>query len=107
MKTIGVLREGSLKDKCFCTEGLMCQIYHEDTGLGDWVRDEGSNTYMFRRPFQHVAEHTAPPEVYEHFGLPHEFQGKPPYGDSWRLNALNDRGLSFKQIAKVLKRFVK
>ncbi len=107
----GALRVGAKKDRCFCVEGLMCDIFYEETGEGEWVKSEvfeltQKNEYEFRLPSMPYSSQSAPKEVIEYFGIPQNIPWSRPWEKvqhMYRLQTLNDtEGLTFKEFADLL-----
>ncbi len=99
------LRIGPLTDRCLCVEGLMCEMFRQDTGKGEWISRDWHGDYLFSLRGNSLADayETAPPEVYDHFGLPvPEECTSRAYDGVYELNQLNDKGYSFPKIADVL-----
>jgi len=60
---------------CYCLEGALCEVYHEETGRGKWVESDWNlEATAGARRFE-TTEHedwgTLPPVVRRYFNLPH------------------------------------
>jgi len=87
---------------CFCFAGVMCDLFHKETGEGQWEYKEspsGEPPYAYFRLQTPTGPWTTstfpPPEVVEYFGIFWE--------TAMRLINLNDQGSSFKELAQRLR----
>ena len=99
------------RDEGFCCLGVACDIYHEATGDGEWIRIDGGS-YEFVA-FDYTASAYLPDTVRKWLGLDH-FSGRSEQGISavnlegnrinWdSLVHMNDGGQSFAAIAEALR----
>jgi hypothetical protein len=93
---------GTLRtEKGFCCLGVVCDIYHRETGLGNWNLGEDNHYYSFVIDSSGVAEaRILPLEVREWIGF-NTRSGRfdPNSVFDGTLTALNDSGASFPEIA--------
>lgn len=80
--------------ECFCVGGLMCDSYIQETGVGQWRRDNTGATYFWLFD-DYDSYSTVLIDVQNHFGL--------TSNDIARCYALNDTDqLTFPQMADKL-----
>ena len=113
-KWIKALKSGEYKqtqsflrtDKGYCCLGVLCDLYHKETGKGEWEehRDDFGNYYKFKTDNPSEADtKLLPRDVVKWAGLPGQIgvylKG---YGEKDIISALNDDGFSFNQLTKII-----
>lgn len=113
-KWIKALKSGEYKktesflrtDKGYCCLGVLCDLYHKETGKGEWEKHhyDFGNYYKFKtdNPSEKDSK-LLPFDVVRWAGLPDQV-GVPlnGYGEKDIISALNDAGFSFNQLTKVI-----
>jgi hypothetical protein len=96
-KTVGALRKGD----CYCTLGVLCDLYRKKHKRVEWVKDTGSrDTYSL-----YGLHAMLPTQVQEWAGLSYHDVVQDVYGQRVRLMKLNDRyDTTFEQMADAIER---
>lgn len=93
------------KEGRFCCLGVACDLFHKETGLGQWMEDEA-----FRVGALNGSHSTLPPSVAAWLGVKHNAANPDTSVLNKKLNItysiaeLNDAGWTFDQIADVIER---
>lgn len=84
-------------DQGYCCLGVACDVFHQDTGQGEW---ELTDAFILRGESQ---ETYPPAEVMEYFGIA-TYSPTVLFSSSAKkeVAALNDEGYSFEKIANLL-----
>lgn len=106
-KTKGQLKKGQ---KSFCCLGVLCDLYHKETGTGNWIYARGDEPH-FDDGVSDGSSGILPMAVKEWAGM-YSREGAPRYGAlanvtsiaHYSLPDINDNTkLSFKGIAKIIR----
>lgn len=97
--------KGSLRNEesKYCCLGVLCDLYHKETGLGKWVFVEGDPNFRFVINDKNGDNSAAflPDSVKKWAGI--EYARATIPGRTVSLAGLNDTGSSFAEIAKIIK----
>lgn len=111
-KWLAALRSGEYKqaggrlrnaNNQFCCLGVLCDLYHKETGLGEWGRDAYSGNIGFKGRSRVIATGLPTLDVCEWAGLNQNNPIITGTGDpDETLSKLNDKGWSFSDIAGLI-----
>jgi len=100
LKRVNSWLDGAKQDTSYCCLGVACEIYRDATKRGEWT-DGLSQPQFVVTEFLDSSRYVMPKAVAQYFGLkpdPVVTRG----GRRNRLSVLNDKGVTFKEIAALI-----
>lgn len=95
-QTKRVLNDGK---EGFCCLGVLCEVHRKETGEGSWVDDKSDDDLPC---LGYMGETMVLPlDIVSWAGLPEDGGRNPPIGKD-SLAELNDKGMSFAEIADII-----
>lgn len=92
------LKRGKRGNNTYCCLGVLCDIYHKETGKGAWVEDDLGNTTSSYSSF--AGDSTYLPECVSNWS--NLLASDPCFKYNKHLSTANDDGVSFSEIATLI-----